>query len=120
MMLESVGNVGFITSALMFVLFTFLFLFSVRWWTDALGRMIAAVLTTVVLIMCLASMVVLGVPLPGINWWRAFLYGILALVLGFSNGFFIWAQFLAPRIRRRRATPSADRSGDVHKEEVHQ
>ncbi|MET0418709.1 MAG: hypothetical protein ABW022_22060 [Actinoplanes sp.] len=113
-MLNTIGDVGFVVSAAMFILFGFLFLTSVRWWTDALGRAIAAVLVPIILVMALASVVLMGIPLPGLQWWRAFLYGTLGTALTVSNGMFIWAQFFAPRIRRKRTTPPVDWSESIN------
>ena len=104
-MLKTIGDYGFIASALMLGMFSILFLASVRWWTDPLGRIIAGVLTVVLLIMSLAVVVLVGIPLPGINWWRVFLYGTLATLMAVGNVTFIWAQFFAPRRKARSTQP---------------
>jgi hypothetical protein len=96
-MMKTIGDLAFVASALMLGSFSLLFLFSVKWWTDPLGRIIAGVLTVILLIMSLAVLILTGVPLPGKQWWRIFLYGSLALLMFAANIAFIWAQFFAPR-----------------------
>lgn len=101
-MLDRVGDLGFLASAVMMLVFALLFLGSVRWWTDRLGRIIASVLTTMVLIMAFATLIVMGVKVPAVELWRAILYNALALSLLGANIGFIWAQFYAPRKTRKQ------------------
>lgn len=108
--MKAIGDLAFIASALMLGTFSIMFLLSVRWWTDPLGRIIAGVLTVVLIIMSLAVVVLTGVPLAGIQWWRVFLYGGLALFMFAGNIVFVWAQFIAPRKRARTTPPVTSNS----------
>lgn len=95
--LRVIGNVGFVSAAIALTLFAVLFLTSVRWWTDTLGRAIAGVVATVAVICLLASIVLLGFPVPFVQWLRAILYPLLGLTAWSATIAFIWSQFLAPR-----------------------
>jgi hypothetical protein len=99
-MLEVIGDIGFLLSAAMLILFSLLYLICVRWWTDILGRLIASVLIIIFTIMTLASIRILDVPLPGVQWWRAGLYGGLGVSMTAANAVFVWSQFIAPRVKR--------------------
>jgi hypothetical protein len=96
------GNIGYQIGAAGIVAFSVSFLVVVRWWTDHLGRVIAGVLSAVsgVLIMTTLRMVS-----PKLVQNSAFLEVRLVLFWAFGLGIwialgsFLWAQFLAPRIR---------------------
>lgn len=110
-MLKVAGDVGFVTATLGVVVFTALFFSSVRWWTDWLGRAIAAVFGSIFFIMVLAAVRIIGFPLPGLFWWRAFLFNALGLAIWGGVAGFVWAQFFAPRLKnpdrmKQRAGPT--------------
>lgn len=107
--LRVIGNIGFVTAAVALVLFALLFLTSVRWWTDPLGRAIASVVATVAVICLLASIVLMGFPIPFIHWIRAILYPLLGVTAWSATIAFIWSQFFAPR-RRVARVPSDETS----------
>jgi hypothetical protein len=102
MVLRMIGNAGFILAAFMLALFTFLFMFAVRWWTDALGRLIAGVLTVILTMMVFASMRLAGIDIPAVEWLRAILYGALGFLMTCANVAFVWYQFIGPRLRQRK------------------
>jgi hypothetical protein len=99
--LKLAGDVGFVLATLGVVAFTVLFLTSVRFWTDWLGRLVAAVFISVLLIMALSVVRLMGFPLPGLFWWRAFLFNALGVAIWSGVVGFVWAQFYAPRLRRQ-------------------
>lgn len=101
-MLKAVGDIGFMISGIALVLFPLMFLVTVKWWTDWLGRIIALMFTVIGLIMTLSMVRLMGIPLPGIIWWRAFLFPALGLASWAACIGFAWSQFLAPRVRARR------------------
>lgn len=100
-MLETVGDVGFVMAGVGMLVLGVLFLTCVRWWTDLLGAIIAAAFGAISLIMSLAAIRLVGLPLPGLFWWRAILFNVLGVVFWAGAAGFIWAQFIAPRVRRR-------------------
>lgn len=101
MTLEEVGNAGLIFAGLGVVAFAILFLTCVRWWTDTLGRSIAAVAAVPAIILGLGVYRVMGGDLPGgTQVWRATLYPLLGVVSWIAGGVFIWAQFFAPRVKK--------------------
>lgn len=101
-MLRQIGDIAFLVAGSGILAFTVLFLGLVRWWTDALGRLIALVMLSEALIITLALVRLFGVPLPGLYWWRAFLFGTLGVGLWTGCVLFVWAQFIAPRRRKPR------------------
>ena len=102
-MVELVGDIGFVVSGIALVTFGFMFLMTVRWWTDWLGRIIALVVFVIAFMMLLGLVRLLGLPLPGLFLWRAILFPLLAVGSVGANVVFIWAQFIAPRVRKRRS-----------------
>lgn len=107
-MLKIIGDIGFVAAAAGLALFAVMFLVSVRWWTDLLGRSIAAVMAVVAAIVILATIVLLGLPLPAVAWWRAILYPALAVAVWSGTIGFIWAQYIAP-VRSRKRSRKGDR-----------
>lgn len=100
-MLKLIGDVGFVVAAVGVLTFSLSFLIAVPWWTDRLGRAIAGVLGSVSIILILSILRLLQVPIPGLFWWRAFVFTAFAATIWAATFAFIWAQFLAPRIKRR-------------------
>jgi hypothetical protein len=108
MMVKAAGDIGFVLSGIALVLFPIMFLTSVRWWSDWLGRIIAAMFTVIGLLMALSMIRLLGVPLAGLFWWRAFLFPSLAVASWAACIAFIWSQFIAPRVRGRKIRKGQD------------
>lgn len=101
-MVKAAGDIGFVLSGIALVLFPIMFLSSVRWWTDWIGRIVAVMFSTIGFMMLLSMARLIGVPLPGLFWWRAFLFPLLAVASWGACIAFIWAQFIAPRRRKSR------------------
>src|ERR1044071_985508 len=116
--LEQLGTIGYEVSAFGVLFVTIAFLSIVRWWTDILGRVLAAVLSTVSLILILTLLRLVHIQIPGLIWWRIILFWSFGLAVWAGLFTMIWAQFLAPRLRyqfhdrlttpRRRGHEEAD------------
>lgn len=111
-MIEAIGDAGFVMAATGLGTFSVLFLVSVRWWSDWLGRSITSVIATAGVIAIVAALVLLGVDVPEIRVVRAILYPLFGLATWLATGIFIWAQFIAPR-RRLRSTHQTSTEGDA-------
>lgn len=103
--MKTVGDVGLVLAGVGIIVFTTLYLVSVRWWTDHLGRAVAAFFGSVGAIMALVIWRVIGWPLPGVHWWRAFLFNAMAVSIWAGVIGFVWAQFIQRRVRSARTTP---------------
>jgi hypothetical protein len=79
-----------------------IFLVSVRWWTDVLGRILAFVFGSMATMCAVIIVVTLGIPVPGLVHVRAALYTAFAVSVWGGVVAFLWAQFAAPRLRRYR------------------
>lgn len=100
---QEVGDLGIIVAGLGIVAFSLLFLTCVRWWTDWLGRSIAAVTAVPAVILGLSVWRLLGGDLiGGVQVWRATLFPLMGVVIWVATGVFLWAQFIAPRIKRKK------------------
>lgn len=98
MTLKEVGDTGVTVASLGIVAFAILFLVCVRWWSDVLGRSIAAVAIVPAVILGLSIYRMAGGGLAGgVQLWRAILYPVLGGVIWVAVGLFIWYQFFAPR-----------------------
>lgn len=103
MTLEAVGDFGIILAGLGIVAFAVMFLTCVRWWTDWLGRSIAAVAAVPALILGLSVYRLMGGELPGgVQIWRATLFPALGVASWIATGTFIWTQFFAPRVKKHK------------------
>ncbi len=121
-MIEQWGNYGYQLGAAGILVFTAAFLLTVRFWTDTLGRVIATVLITMSGVLVMSTLRMLHVELPGglLNW-RAVVFWLFGAGVWSGIGVFVWAQFLAPRIkrvgrmttRREYRNESQSRMGDV-------
>src|SRR4030042_352533 len=99
-MLKAIGDWGFVFAGSGVVVFTLLFLLSVRWWSDHLGRAIAAVTGLTSLIAALGIARFVDTPVPGgIDMWRAVIYPLLGASLWASIILFAWVQFIRPIVR---------------------
>lgn len=103
-MLELAGDIGFVVAGLGAIALSLAFLLCVRWWTDPLGWILAGLSFSVGTILGLSMVRLLGLPLPGLFWWRAFLFNALGIALWFGFGAFVWSQFMAPRKRARKVS----------------
>jgi len=101
--LKIIGDIGFLVAGVGSAIFTILFLGTVKWWTDVLGRVLACVVGSIGIIMALSMVRLFGLPLPGLFWWRAIMFNALALAIWSGVIAFSWSQFFAPRRRARRA-----------------
>jgi len=110
--LKLAGDVGFVLAGTGAFAFALLFFICVRWWSDLLGRILAGAIGSIAFIMVLSMVRLIGLPLPGLFWWRAFLFNALGLVLWAGAGAFVWTQFFASSRRAKKARENeASRSG---------
>lgn len=100
-MVKEWGTDAFLVASIAFGLFTVLFMVGVRWWTDLLGRTIAAVCGSIAAIMLVADTRTLGLSIPDYMLVRAILFTVFACVMVGAVGIFVYVQFLSPRIHRR-------------------
>lgn len=110
--MRAAGDFGLIAAGVGIIIFTMLFMTSVRWWTDHLGRAIAAFFGSVAAIFALVIVRVAGFPLPGVQVWRAFLFNAMAVSMWAGLVGFVWAQFVQRRVRLGR-TPLRRRDHTV-------
>ncbi len=99
---QSWGTWALTVGAIGVVVWSTMFLVSVRWWTDALGRVLAAVFGSMGIMCVVITIVTLGIPVPAVQYVRAALYSAFAVSVWGGVVAFLWAQFAAPRLRRRR------------------
>lgn len=100
-MVESIGNIGYQVGAVGIISFTVSFLLITRWWTDLLGRLVAGVLFTISAVLSMTVARMLNVQFPGgLFLWRAIVFWAFAFAVWTALCTFLWAQFLAPRIRK--------------------
>lgn len=105
---QQVGDIGIIVASFGVVAFSVLFLTCVRWWSDWLGRSIAAVTAVPAIILGLSVYRLIGGDLiGGVQVWRATLFPLMGVVIWVAGGFFIWAQFIAPRVKRKKEKHNA-------------
>lgn len=95
------GTYAFIVASISFIVFTGLFFGTVRWWTDLLGRTIATVTGSISAILIVSTTRALGAPIPNYMAVRAVLYTVFAVSMLTAIGVFVWAQFIAPRMKGR-------------------
>lgn len=99
-MVETVGDWGLAYAAISTLGVMLVYLICVRWWTDPLGRGIAAVFGSCALVIGIVAARLFNIPLPGgVLWWRAVGYWVLGTTMTGGMCTFIWAQFFAPRIK---------------------
>jgi hypothetical protein len=114
--LREVTLLGYQVGAIGIITFTVAFLVFVRWWTDMLGRIMAAVLFIMAMVLVMTTLRQFRIDLPGgLDWWRAVTFVLFGVVVWTALGTFVWSQFLAPRIRtkRRMTTRKEYRSEEV-------
>lgn len=100
-MLIEIGNWGYQVGAVGIVAFTIAFLVITRWWTDSLGRLVAGVLLMISLVLSMTVLRMFDIPLPGgLPIWRVIVFWGFGVSVWVGLITFLWAQFLAPRIRR--------------------
>lgn len=127
MSLTDLGNWGYHIGGVGILVLTLVFLIAVRWTSDLLGRVLAAMFVTVSAIFLTGGYrLVYGEDSVGFLIWRAFLYTSFGVVIWGALFAFIWTQFFAPRVRRRTtrkeyegeesalADSGSDRNGDSH------
>lgn len=102
-MLHDIGNFGYQVGALGIVAFTVAFLVIVRWWTDHLGRVIAGVLASISAVLIMTTVRMVKPELAADHTYltaRGVVFWVFGLGIWIGLGSFVWAQFLAPRIRQ--------------------
>src|SRR5215213_4268240 len=98
--MKQVGDLGIWAGAIGIFAFTTLFLVATRWWTDVLGRTLAAVFVAASGVLCIASLRSADVELiGGIMTWRAVCYVTCGGVMWAAGMTCCWAQWCAPRRR---------------------
>lgn len=119
-MLKLAGDIGFVLAGTGAIALASIFIASVRWWKDPLGWIMALLGGSIGAIMGLSMVRLIGLPLPGLFWWRAFLFNSLGIALWAGFGAFVWSQFLAPRKRARKVSSSKSPSiNEVREDEIH-
>ncbi|MET0416557.1 MAG: hypothetical protein ABW022_11110 [Actinoplanes sp.] len=115
MALLDIGSLGFQIGALGILLFTFLFLVAVRWWTDWLGRVFGGVLFATSAVLAMTAYRQIN-PEHGeiVFIVRAIIFWLFGIAVWSSLVTFVWAQFFAPRSRgsrlvRKRTTPKEEK-----------
>lgn len=104
-MLLDIGNWGYQVGAVGIMTLTLAFLVSVRWWTDLLGRVLAAVFFSMSGILALGVIRLLNPDIGDTFFvWRAILFWGFGLGVWAGLAAFIWAQFFAPRMKIDRMT----------------
>jgi len=102
--LEGLGNLGYQVGAVGLIAVAVIYFMIVRWWTDPLGRVIAAVLGAVSLVLITTILRMLHIGIPHFMVWRAMMFWMFALAVWSGLMALIWAQLLAPRIKHDRLT----------------
>ena len=95
-------KIAFRVASIAFIMFTLGFMFGVRWYTDLLGRTIAFVVGPIAVILGISLFIQFGVDIPNIIMVAAVLYTIFAAAMCTALGVFVWVQFIAPFVHRRR------------------
>lgn len=109
MPLLELGSIGYQIGAVGILVFTLAFLASVRWWSDSLGRVMAAVLTTTSGMLVVTAIRQIWPDIDGaIFVWRAIVFWLFGIAVWASIGTFLWAQFFAPRLKRIRGSRMSD------------
>lgn len=102
MRLDLLGTIGWQVGAAGIVAVTLTYLIIVRWWTDHLGRIIAALLIALSLVLTLTVVRILRVDLPGKDLvWRVVVFWLFGAAVWSAFFTMVWAQFFAPRLRNR-------------------
>lgn len=115
-MVENIGNIGYQVGAIGIVLFSASFLIITRWWTDLLGRLVAGVLFTISAVLSMTVARMMNVEFPGgLFLWRAIVFWAFAFAVWTALCTFVWAQFLAPRIRKTSGRMTTRR--EFHRDE---
>lgn len=102
-MLLSLGNFGYQIGAVGIIAFSVAFLVIVRWWTDHLGRVIAGVLMSMSSVLIMTTVRMISPELMTDHTYlatRAVVFWVFGLGIWIGLGSFVWAQFVAPRIRQ--------------------
>ena len=105
MLIDRIGNLGFISCGLGIVSFVVIYSAVSPWWRSVTGRLVWIVAASAALIMLLASYYLAFGPLPFWGYIRAFAYHLFSLA--------IWAAVVAlvrVQILRRRATSNDDQN----------
>jgi len=80
--LESLGSLGYQIGAAGIFLVAVIYFVIVRWWTDVLGRVLAAILGTTTSVLVMVALRQLGVDLPGgFLAWRAAVFVLFAIAV---------------------------------------
>ena len=109
-MVRAWGNIALAIAGLGVITMAGLYFAGVhQWYRDTLGRVLGAVLGAFAVICVVIVVVLLGVDIPGMPYVRSILYTTMGAAIWAGVITFIWAQFLAPRVRRQRV-----RSGGKH------
>jgi hypothetical protein len=112
--LEQLGSIGYQIGSIGILAVAVVYFTIVRWWTDALGRVLAAILGTTSLVLLMVAFRQLDVDLPGNFFaWRAAVFWLFGIAVWTGLITLVWAQFLAPR-HNKMTTPQ--RRG--HEQEV--
>lgn len=116
MELELLGNVGYQVGAVGILFVTVIYYISVRWWTDPLGRTLAAVLGTVSTVLIMSILRMLDVPIPNLLLWRALVFWMFGLAVWSGLLTMVWSLFFAPRLRIRSREGRTTHPRRVHEE----
>jgi hypothetical protein len=114
--LEQLGSLGYQIGSFGIVAVAVVYFTIVRWWTDALGRVLAGILGTTSMVLVMVALRQLDVDLPGNFFaWRAAVFWLFGIAVWTGLVTLIWAQFLAPRQlttpQRRGHEEQVDSSG---------
>jgi hypothetical protein len=115
--LEPLGNLGYTVGAVGIILVTVLYFLLVRWWNDHLGRVIAAVLGSISLVLITTILRMMHVGIPHFMVWRATMFWLFGLAVWAGLLTLIWAQFFAPRVKQGRL-PTPPRRGNESEQEA--
>jgi hypothetical protein len=96
------GTLALAIGAIGVMVWAVAFLGAVRWWSDMLGRVLASVFGSMGVMCAVITVVTFGIPVPALVYVRAALYSAFAVSVWGGVIAFLWAQFAAPRLRRRR------------------
>lgn len=106
--MKVVGDIGLVLAGVGIIVFALLFGFSVKWWTDWLGRIIFAFFASIAVIMGLVIWRILDWPLAYAQLWRALLFGAMAISIWGGVIAFVVSQFTRRRVRSGRITPTEE------------
>lgn len=103
------GSLGYQIGAVGIVAFTLAFVIVVRWWTDWLGRVLAGVLSATSAVLVVTTIRQIWPELGGgMLIVRTVVFWVFGLAVWSGLATFLWAQFIAPRIKGTRLVKMSD------------